>query len=111
VRQLPHPKLDQVELTTILTALGDRVRLRIVAVLAKRRGEMPWAEFDFAINKATLSHHMKTLRLAGIIDHRKEGTRCFVALRKDINRHYPGLLKAILNADKDRLIDHDVVRK
>ncbi len=100
MRQLPHPALEQVVLTAILAALGDPIRLGIVAILAQHKGEVPWGAFDFAVNKATLSHHVKTLRLAGIIDHRKEGTRCFVALRKDVDRLYPGLLRAILKAYK-----------
>ena len=36
------------------------------------------------------------LRLAGVITHRKEGTRCFVALRPELEGTFPGLLASIL---------------
>lgn len=98
MRQLAHPELEKIPLTDILAALGDPVRLSIVATLFRQKGEVGWGEFDFKIGKATLSHHMKTLRLAGVINHRKEGTRCFVSLREEIEATYPGLLKAILKA-------------
>lgn len=98
MRQLPHPEIKEIPLTAVLAALGDPIRLAIVATLFKHKGEVGWGEFDFKVGKATLSHHMKTLRLAGVITHRKEGTRCFVSLREDIEQEYPGLLKAILKA-------------
>ena len=98
MRQLPHPEFEEIPLTDVLAALGDPVRLSIVATLAASKKEVAWGEFEFDIGKATLSHHMKTLRLAGLINHRKEGTRCFVSLRPEIEKNYPGVLKAILKA-------------
>src|SRR3546814_3708764 len=44
----------------------------------RKTGERGWGEFDFPVGKSTLSHHMKVLREAGVIHHRKEGTRCWV---------------------------------
>lgn len=98
MRQLAHPSAKEMPLTEVLSALGDPVRLSIVNTLSKKKGEVPWSEFNFHIGKATLSHHMKTLRLAGIIHHRKEGTRCFVSLRPELEKLYPGVLKAILKS-------------
>jgi DNA-binding transcriptional ArsR family regulator len=100
MRKLPHPTASQISLTQVLAALGDKIRLSIVSILARSKGELRWGDFEeeFHVGKATLSHHMKTLRLAGLIDHRKEGTRCFVSLRKDIEKNFPGLLKAVLKA-------------
>jgi hypothetical protein len=40
---------------------------------------------------------MKVLREAGVIVHRKEGTRCFVALRPELEAAFPGLLGCILS--------------
>lgn len=93
-----HPEIKDIALTEVLAALGDPVRLELVGILARNKGEVGWGEFSFGINKATLSYHVKILRLAGIIQHRKEGTRCFVSLRKDLDDAYPGLLVAILKA-------------
>ena len=107
-KQLPHPGTDQITLTGVLAALSDPIRLAIVATLA-RTGERGWSEFEVPVCKSTLSHHMKVLREAGIIQHRKDGTRCSIALREELAREFPGLLGTILalaekQADLDPLI-------
>lgn len=58
-----------------LRALGDPVRLGIVALLAEG-GERCACELlsEFSITQPTLSHHMKALREAGLVSTRKEGT-------------------------------------
>jgi DNA-binding transcriptional ArsR family regulator len=94
-RQLPHPEADQITLTGVLAALSDPIRLAIVATLAQT-GECAWGEFDLPICKSTFSHHVKVLREAGIIQHRKDGTRCWIAPREELERAFPGLLGTIL---------------
>ena len=97
MRQLPHPTPRQFRLTTVLAALSDPIRLAIVARLAQRPGEHHWNDFaDLGVAPSTLSHHMKTLRLAGLIHHRKSGTRCHVSLRTDLDNRFPDVLAAIL---------------
>jgi DNA-binding transcriptional ArsR family regulator len=96
--EFDHPKVKEIELTKVLAALGDPVRLKIVTQLASSSGEMNYAEFECNVGKATLSHHLKTLRLAGLITHRKEGTRCFISLRNDVQQLFPNLLKTILKS-------------
>jgi DNA-binding transcriptional ArsR family regulator len=96
-RQLPHPTPREITLTGVLSALSDPVRLAIVARLAKRPGEHHWNDFaDLGVAPSTLSHHMKTLRLAGLIHHRKSGTRCHVSLRPDLDAALPNLLPTVL---------------
>ncbi|WP_211876959.1 ArsR/SmtB family transcription factor [Pseudarthrobacter albicanus] len=41
------------------------------------------------IAQSTLSHHMKTLREAGLVYSRPEGTRCFISLRPEIEERFP----------------------
>jgi DNA-binding transcriptional ArsR family regulator len=94
-RQLPHPDADKITLTGVLAALSDPIRLAIVATLA-RTGERAWGEFEMSVCKSTFSHHVKVLREAGIIQHRKDGTRCWIALREELEREFPGLLGTIL---------------
>ncbi|MDO5037761.1 MAG: metalloregulator ArsR/SmtB family transcription factor [Tissierellia bacterium] len=54
-------------------ALGDRRRLEIVQVLVQ--GERCGCHIleDFEISQPTLSHHMKILVEAGLVEDRKEG--------------------------------------
>jgi DNA-binding transcriptional ArsR family regulator len=94
-RRFTHPKAKEITLARVLHALSDPVRLSVVAALAggDERGS---SEFKCGVAESTLSHHLKVLRLAGVITHRKEGTRCFVALRPELETAFPGLLGAIL---------------
>lgn len=95
MKQLEHPSPGDITLTGVLGALSDPMRLSIVAQLAcgSERGS---SAFNCDIANSTLSHHLKVLRLAGIIQHRKEGTRCFVSLRPDLEKVFPGLLPSLL---------------
>lgn len=95
MKALRHPDPAEITLTDVLDALADPVRLSIVATLEKG-GERGASEFDVDICSSTLSHHMKVLREAGVINHRKDGIRCFVSLRPDLERTYPGLVKTVL---------------
>lgn len=96
MKDFEHPKRKDIKLTKVLAALGDPIRLSIIERLSRAQEEMNFSEFECKVGKATLSHHLKTLRLAGLITHRREGTRCYVSLREDINHLYPGLLESIL---------------
>ena len=98
MKDFEHPLREDIELTKVLAALGDPIRLKIVTQLAKSKGEMNYADFECDVGKATVSHHLKTLRLAGIITHRREGTRCYLSLRNDVDKLFPDLLRSILKS-------------
>ena len=97
MRQLHQPETSEIDLTRVLSALGDPVRLNIVQVLSDG-AEHSHADFDFDLAQSTLSHHMKKLREAGVVRSRPEGTRCYVSLRPEIHGLFPGLLESILAA-------------
>ncbi|MEU0312770.1 metalloregulator ArsR/SmtB family transcription factor [Nocardioides sp. NPDC006273] len=93
-----HPATDDISLTRVLSALSDPIRLGIVLLLSDGR-ERQWGELDAPVSKSTLSHHMKTLRSAGITRTRDEGTRCYVHLRgDDLESRFPGVLSSLLEA-------------
>ena len=96
VRQLEHPESEAFTLSRVLHALSDPVRLDVVAGLADG-AEHSSSAFECGVANSTLSHHLKVLRLAGVITHRKAGTRCFVALRPELEERFPGLIKSILH--------------
>lgn len=95
---LAEPAVDELELTTVLQALGDPVRLRIVQTLAAElSGERTCGTFELGISKATRSHHFRVLREAGVTHTRAEGTHRHVSLRReDLETRFPGLLGAVL---------------
>ena len=90
-----HPPIEDVTLSDVLHALSDPLRLSIVATL-RADGPRGWGAFDAQVAASTLSHHMKVLRMAGLIHTRREGTRCHVALRPEIEGRFPGLLATVL---------------
>jgi DNA-binding transcriptional ArsR family regulator len=94
MKQLDHPEISQIGLAEVLAALGDPVRLEIVQSI--RLGERGASDFECNLANSTRSHHLKVLREAGIIAHRREGTRCFVALRAELGERFPGLLESVL---------------
>lgn len=97
-----HPQKKEINLTDILSALGDPIRLDIIFHLSKAKSEVGWGEFEVCVGKATLSHHVKKLREAGLINHRKDGKRCFLSLRKEVNDLFPGLIRSVLKAAKHK---------
>lgn len=90
-----HPPIEAVTLPDVLHALSDPLRLRIVAELRASGGERGWGEFDTELSPSTLSHHMKVLRMAGLILSRRDGTRCQVSLRPEVEARFPGLLATV----------------
>jgi DNA-binding transcriptional ArsR family regulator len=91
-----QPATEDLDLTTVLQALGDPVRLQIVRVLAAD-GERACGTVELGVSKATRSHHLKTLREAGVTLTRIEGTHRYVSLRHDdLEARFPGLLDAVL---------------
>ena len=62
-------------LSVLAKALGDPVRLQLVDVLRRHAGQVCVCELVplFDISQPTLSHHLKKLREAGVIDCEKRG--------------------------------------
>ena len=93
---LHEPALEALDLTAVLQALGDPVRLRIVRSLAGTE-ERVCGSFDLGVSKATRSHHFRVLREAGVTHTRLDGTHRFISLRRDdLDARFPGLLGAVL---------------
>jgi ArsR family transcriptional regulator, arsenate/arsenite/antimonite-responsive transcriptional repressor len=65
------------ELAKVFKALGDPVRLRLMSMIASRDGgEVCVCELTpaFDLSQPTISHHLKLLRQAGLIDCERRGT-------------------------------------
>src|SRR3954464_11865063 len=98
MRTLFHPNRSDIQLTAVLNALSDPIRLSIVKSLACGK-ELSCGAFDISIAKSTFSHHIKVLRESGVIEIRLEGRKRFISLRvSDLDTRFPGLLSAILKA-------------
>jgi DNA-binding transcriptional ArsR family regulator len=96
MRTIAHPVAEQLSLSSVLHALSDPVRLRIVRAL-QDGAERCCGELDVPVSKSTLSHHLKVLRDAGLTQTRAEGAQRFVSLRSDdVESRFPGLLGCVL---------------
>ncbi|MFF1839662.1 ArsR/SmtB family transcription factor [Streptomyces sp. NPDC058231] len=65
------------ELAKLFKALGDPVRLRLMSMIASRAGgEVCVCDLTpaFDLSQPTISHHLKLLRQAGLIDCERRGT-------------------------------------
>ncbi|HET9074660.1 MAG TPA: metalloregulator ArsR/SmtB family transcription factor [Solirubrobacteraceae bacterium] len=90
--------LDALELATVLQALADPIRLRIVAALAD---DCEWTcgSLELPIAKSTKSHHLRVLGEAGIVSRRVEGKCRMIKLRRaEMEERFPGLLESVLAA-------------
>ena len=75
---LVHPDVsaEQAErMAAIAKALGDPIRLQLVDVLRKHAGKVCVCELVplFDLSQPTVSHHLKVLREAGIVDSERKG--------------------------------------
>jgi len=57
-------------------ALADPVRLRLLSIIASAGGEMCVCDItpQFDVSGPTISHHLKVLREAGLVDCERRGT-------------------------------------
>jgi ArsR family transcriptional regulator len=65
------------ELATMFKALGDPVRLRLLSLIASHPGGQACVceiSTTFDISQPTISHHLKLLRSAGLLDCERRGT-------------------------------------
>ncbi|MCX2929777.1 metalloregulator ArsR/SmtB family transcription factor [Mycobacterium sp. CVI_P3] len=65
------------ELARMFKALGDPVRLRILSLIASHEGGQCCVcdiTPTFDLSQPTISHHLKTLREAGLVDCERRGT-------------------------------------
>ncbi len=98
MRSVRHPLPEDLEVTDVLHALSDPVRLEIVCRLAES-DECCCNALHAEVSKSTLSHHLKVLREAGITRTRTSGTQRLVSLRDtELEACMPGLLPSVLRA-------------
>ena len=96
-----HPTLRSVTLPTVMQALSDPWRLKIVRqLLDAGETEFTCSDFPMDVSKATRSHHFQVLREAGLVRMRSAGNTCRTSLRReDVDKRFPGLLE-IVGAEK-----------
>ena len=79
----PDIQREQAERTaSVAKALGDPVRMQLVDVLRKHAGKVCVCELVplFDLSQPTVSHHLKVLREAGLVESEGRGTWAYYKL-------------------------------
>ncbi|WP_308466878.1 ArsR/SmtB family transcription factor [Rathayibacter soli] len=108
---LTHPERDELRFVDVAAAVSDPMRLVIIARLADcgPSGELACSAFELPISKSTQSGHFRTLREAGVIRQRVEGTRKLNRLRRDdLDARFPGLLDLAIPQGRQAAIDWNI---
>jgi ArsR family transcriptional regulator, arsenate/arsenite/antimonite-responsive transcriptional repressor len=83
-----YPDVERAEaerMAVVAKAIADPVRLQLVDVLRKHAGKVCVCELIplFDLSQSTISHHLKILREAGVVDSEKQGLWTFYYVRPE----------------------------
>jgi ArsR family transcriptional regulator, arsenate/arsenite/antimonite-responsive transcriptional repressor len=95
IAQRRIPAATAAVLAPAFKALGDPVRLQLMSMIASADGgEACVCDLTpaFELSGPTISHHLKTLREAGLVDAERRGTWVYYRARPGIMRQLAALL-------------------
>ncbi|MFV0137278.1 ArsR/SmtB family transcription factor [Streptomyces sp. HMX87] len=97
------PSEEQLALAAeVLALLGDRTRLALLHTLTTKEADVTTLTEACGAARPAVSQHLARLRLAGLVETRKEGRRVVYALR---DGHLRRLVGEALNVADHRLGD------
>ncbi len=82
----PLSQVQAEQVAPLLKALGDPVRLRLMSLIASHPGgEACVCDLNgaFDLSQPTISHHLKVLHEAGLVDRDKRGVWAYYRVRAD----------------------------
>jgi DNA-binding transcriptional ArsR family regulator len=88
---------DLTEEATLFKALGDPARVAILATLARAEHEVCVCDFTSGLdlNQSTISHHLKLLKDAGLVNSVRRGTWGYYALTPDAQARLKAALASV----------------
>jgi ArsR family transcriptional regulator, arsenate/arsenite/antimonite-responsive transcriptional repressor len=96
------PVAEAEELTAELETLANPIRLRLLSLLAASAGPVCVCDLEAAVpvKQPTVSHHLKLLRVAGLVECEKRGLWAYYTVRREALER----LRATITAGLDRLL-------
>ena len=82
----------------LVKAIADPVRLRLLSLVASHAdGEACVCDLNdaFDLSQPTISHHLKVLHEAGLLDRSKRGTWVYYRIKADVLAGVAGLLGGV----------------
>ena len=102
-RTLPQPGVESINLTSVLSALADPVRRAMIGAIwsGDEATDCRTIAERVDVSPATLSHHWRVIREAGLTTTYVKGRNRIIEVRRaDLEERFPGLLTAVLDADQ-----------
>lgn len=96
---LDHPDARDIDVTSVLDALSNPLRLAAVRQIADGI-DLTCGSVLPGVSKSTASHHWRVLRQSGVLHQERVGRTIHMSLRRaELDARFPGLLDAILRAE------------
>jgi len=98
--RIRHPEVGSLDLSTIMRALGDPLRIELVRVVDEE-GEILCTELyeRVGLPNSTGSYHLRQLREAGVTRATARGTKRMISLRReDLEARFPGFLDLVIGS-------------
>jgi ArsR family transcriptional regulator len=89
-------------MSRLFKALSDETRLRIVALLSIRELCVCHIEAALDVPQSTVSRHLSTLRAAGVVEPRREGTWMYYRIAEQHDPAVRQQLELVMRAYADR---------
>ncbi|HEY2499933.1 MAG TPA: metalloregulator ArsR/SmtB family transcription factor [Mycobacterium sp.] len=100
----PLAEAQAAKLAVMFKALGDPARLRLMSLIASHPGgEACVCEISvhFDVSQPTISHHLKLLRKAGLLECERRGTWVYYWVVPSVLQQ----LSLVLTVDDDHLVE------
>jgi len=100
---LTQPQAEQI--APLLKALADPVRLRLLSIVASYDGgEACVCDLNecFDLSQPTISHHLKVLHTAGLLERSKRGTWVYYRVRPEALTELAALLTPVAGPPSSR---------
>jgi ArsR family transcriptional regulator, arsenate/arsenite/antimonite-responsive transcriptional repressor len=82
------------ELATVFKAIANPVRLQMLDILSRQDGQVCVCDIEgyFDLSQPTISHHLRVMRQAGLLDTEQRGTWVYYFVRPEKMEMLRGVL-------------------